>query len=111
MANWQGVLNGRLERRRWFDFRLTARDPQNAGPTRFDLCAALAPAPGWRSPGKFPLGARNPEPARALRFRGPGLADWRPGSLTLRLVSFSSTRGRSETCSRWTVFVAPPQPR
>lgn len=94
MANWQGVLNGRLELERWFDFRLTAEDPKRGDQLAFDLRGP------WRQPrleiaGQIPLGRGTPTSPEPLRFRGQVLADWRQ-SLTLRLAELQLNSGRSE---------------
>jgi len=111
MANWgRGPQRLGLELERLVDFASPPRTP-NAGTNSLSTCAALAPAPAGRSPGKFPARARTPDqpepcvPTGQVSGRLAPVADaagWLKASAQL------GTLGKLPP--RWTV-VAPPQPR
>ncbi len=92
MANWRGGLEGSLALERWFDLRLTARDPQRGD--RLDL-AVRGP---WRQPrlrlvGRIPLGRGLPSSPAPLELEADLQADWRRApSLALSRLGLRSER-------------------
>jgi len=103
MAEWQGVLNGRLELCS-VGLGLSPSNrqqrPQTRGPTRFPTCRGPWRQPRLEIAGKFRSGAE-PDQPEALAFPRPGSGPTGAARMTACgwLQASASTRGRLEHCS------------